>query len=291
MMGFDPEELGQPPEDTSEPLTAEALFAMAGLTMPAAAAATPRAAPRTTAQAQAIARQAALRQAQLQAAARVANPFDEIDERLSLASYYRAVLEQPLFDEANEFAELVEQEVRQFIMDRLGDLLGTSKPKPPVEVRLPFTPAEVNALRLFAQALLTKQPSIAKAALPSAPAPEPQVAEDPPPPPPQRVAPKAPRVRRARGPQAPEVAPAPPPPPPPAPRRALAPRTQRPARPAPVPEPEVEEPVEPEQPEAPDIKPVPMPRGEAYTQATAMNAALTMQNMDREISRQLKPAQ
>lgn len=97
-------------------------------------------------------------QSQMRAQQRVqqsaATPMDEIEYRLNLSTFYKAVLEQPLFgDDSGPFAATVEQEVRQFILGRLGDLLGTNKPK--VEVRSQFTDTEAKALKLMAQRLIT----------------------------------------------------------------------------------------------------------------------------------------
>jgi hypothetical protein len=79
-----------------------------------------------------------------------------IDSRLQLASYYRALLEQSLFDSVDDFSSLVEKEVRDFIVSRLKALVGTAGQPKPVEVKQ-FSDQEAVALRTFAKALLARQ--------------------------------------------------------------------------------------------------------------------------------------
>jgi hypothetical protein len=281
-MPYDPEELGLPSEETSDPvdLSNIMLLAAEGAAL-AHSARTQGATPPPQANASQVAamRAAALRRAQ---AAREASPLDEIEHRLNLASYYRALLEQSLFEEADEFSAVVEQEVRNFIMSRLSELLGTNKPQPPVEVKLPFTEQEVKALRVFANVLLTRQPHAVAQAPTPAPVENPRPVDPPPPPPAQR----APKVRGAAGPRKPEVARVEQPQTGPRTRRAAAPRSAAPAQ-EPQEAPSAEPPARAAPPPGPGESPLAMPRGAALTAVTAHQSAQTIAGIDREIERQL----
>jgi hypothetical protein len=168
----------------------------------------------------------------------VDNALNAIERRLNLAGYYRALLEQPIFETDDEDALLVEDEIRAFIFERLSDLLGTSKPKPqpapPPQVKLPFNPQQVQALTAIADALLAKKQA---AAAPPAPAPAPaapvaqpvrRAAPQPPPPAPaaEEQGEEQPQEQDEPQEQPQEEAAPPPPPPPPAPAVRGAPRVR-----------------------------------------------------------------
>lgn len=80
----------------------------------------------------------------------------EIELRLTQARYYQAVLQQSLFEDPDEAACMVEEEVRGFIMSRLEDLLGLNKPKV-IEAPPQFTQQEVDALKVLAKKLLSAE--------------------------------------------------------------------------------------------------------------------------------------
>jgi hypothetical protein len=192
------------------------------------------------------------------------SPLDEIEYRLGLARYYRALIEQPLFDEADQLSQVVQHEVSGFIMTRLGELLGTSQPKTPKSDT--FSQEEVVALKSFAKRLLS--PSAAPQVV------APQVAS--PPPEPEPVVPSEPKVRASRKPRSLDTATA----------KAQAPtntairRNRR---------SEAADPPAAGSAEAPAgaVLPIPMPRGQAMTMATATQASQAMESTNADISRQL----
>lgn len=100
----------------------------------------------------------------------------DIESRLGRASYYRALIDQPIFQEDDqgyiaEEALVVEDEIRVFILERLGELLGTARPKAAVQPALKpqFNPQQAQALSLFADAMLKKQQAAANPAPQQAP--------------------------------------------------------------------------------------------------------------------------
>jgi hypothetical protein len=91
--------------------------------------------------------------------------MDEVEARLEVASYYRILLQNPMFDNGTKAANLVEYEVRGFIRERLGVLLSIgSAPKKEttfsdeqVEVLRTLgdlTPNHVTALKMIASKVL-----------------------------------------------------------------------------------------------------------------------------------------
>lgn len=138
-----------------------------------------------------------------------ANPaLADIEHRLGLAGYYRALLEQPIFETDEEDAFLVEDEIRVFILGRLGELLGTARPAPAAP-QLPFTPQQLRALSLLADALLKRQQQPAPETKPAdaiqqvtepvlSVVPSPTQNEPPTPPLPPQVVPRSPRAPRVR---------------------------------------------------------------------------------------------
>ncbi len=78
----------------------------------------------------------------------------EVEVRLRKANYYRAVLDNPLFDNGDEIANEVEQEFRNFAISRLRNLLGMSVDA--VSQPSAFPPDEIEVLRLWAAKLLKK---------------------------------------------------------------------------------------------------------------------------------------
>lgn len=115
---------------------------------------------------------------------RQANPLDEIESRLTLAQYYRAVLNQPLFSQNDAFSARVQSEVTEFVMGRMSELVGAGKKPGPGE----FSPEEVQALKALAQRLLA--PEAVESASPgqTQPTPGPSISAPRPAP---RIAPRA----------------------------------------------------------------------------------------------------
>lgn len=81
--------------------------------------------------------------------------LSEVERRLRKSNCYRAILDQPLFDEnASEEAVEVEAEFREFALARLRELMGISAIKPPVEQQ--FSYEEEVALKAWAAKLVGK---------------------------------------------------------------------------------------------------------------------------------------
>jgi hypothetical protein len=133
-----------------------------------------------------------------EAAAEVSETTDYMSEvlrRLEMAQFYNSILQNPLFTEGSETAEIVEQEIRSFVKERLEILLGmkVAAEKVVVQERKPtpadaLTEPEVQALRMVASKLIRK-PELATAAVPTPQPPKlaPVVRQAPVPPPPAPV--------------------------------------------------------------------------------------------------------
>lgn len=126
--------------------------------------------------------------------------MSEVETRLEVAQYYRLILNDSLFENPPnpQVAQMVEQEIRGFIRERMGALMGVQAPPP--KVQKIFTDEEVKALRTLAQpdvkaalaalaAKLLKKPAILD------PAPIPQEA----PPPPAKATPTLKKIARPVG--------------------------------------------------------------------------------------------
>jgi hypothetical protein len=166
-----------------------------------------------------VARRPAAPQARPVAPVRQPTALDEIEDKLALATYYRAVLSQPLFDDPSDpYAHRVQGEVSAFITTRMAELVGAGKPKPQetltdAEVKVlkyiaqNLGGSEVQALKHLAQRVLSAPPASAPAparayAPPPPPAAAPAEADDEPP---AEDKPRAPRIRARKAPAAPEV--------------------------------------------------------------------------------------
>lgn len=99
----------------------------------------------------------------------------EVERRLELAQYYQLLLQDTLFNDRSENAQVVEREIRIFIRQRLGELLGVvvKKAPEPVKVELPFTDDEVVVLKEIAGRMADKIK--AKDAAPPAAPPKPEI--------------------------------------------------------------------------------------------------------------------
>jgi hypothetical protein len=143
--------------------------------------------------------------------------LSEVEKRLRKANYYRAILENGIFDgEVTLEGEEVADEFREFAISRLRELMGLMAPKPPAEEQpFPFSKEEILALKLWANQLAGKahllQPSapkptrkapVSQVALAAQPQPAPVPTQVAPPPAPPK-APQQPQVRRMADPSAP----------------------------------------------------------------------------------------
>lgn len=118
--------------------------------------------------------------------------MDEVEMRLEKAQYYRLLLNGSFFDEVGnaQVAEQVESEIREFVRGRMQVLVGVTAPEP-IKVALPFSEAEILAIRTLAlpevaealkalAAKVLKKPEILTAKPPPIkPAPEPGPKKEP----------------------------------------------------------------------------------------------------------------
>jgi hypothetical protein len=93
------------------------------------------------------------------------NYMSEVDKRLEVASFYRALLKNPLFNgtrDKGSAATVVEKEVRAFCRSRLAVLMGL-KPETsatPTAVSSPFTTEQTEALIAVANKLIANSRTI-----------------------------------------------------------------------------------------------------------------------------------
>ncbi len=103
--------------------------------------------------------------------------LSSVENRLSKANYYRLVLENPLFsDGESEAAYEVEAEFRNYALERLQVLMGerperldVDLPEEMVDVLRSFSPLQLQALKLWADTIIARDPSMAKAVPPAPP--------------------------------------------------------------------------------------------------------------------------
>jgi len=131
--------------------------------------------------------------------------MDDVDQRLEVASYYRTMLVNPLFDNDTKAARQVQFEISGFIREQLGRLLSIGEPSKKVEL---FTDLQLEVLRSLGELTLNHVTALKMIAG--------KVLGETPPPPEVPVlratpAPAAPVMRQALAPQrrAPAPAPAP----------------------------------------------------------------------------------
>jgi len=74
--------------------------------------------------------------------------MSEAERRFEIAQYYKLLLKDNLFQNRNETADIVENEIRGFIRERLGVLLGV---KTAPAVTSGFSPDQVSVLASFAE--------------------------------------------------------------------------------------------------------------------------------------------
>ena len=84
----------------------------------------------------------------------------DVDLRLNIADHYRAITRNKFFSEDTEAAQIVNDEVRAFIRERLEVLLGlrqeNAPAQPQTKVDSPFSNEEVSALKALAAKVLNK---------------------------------------------------------------------------------------------------------------------------------------
>lgn len=82
----------------------------------------------------------------------------DVDLRLETADFYRAILKHEFFDGTSQAANLVEDEIRNFIRGRLEVLLGIRSPQAEADTvpQSEFTPEEIQALKALASKVLHK---------------------------------------------------------------------------------------------------------------------------------------
>lgn len=90
--------------------------------------------------------------------------LSEVEVRLAKANCYRVLLENEMFSGGDRVAAEVEREVRNFVRYRLSVLMGIREKSPPkntapVEVKLPFTDEQIEALQKLADKVL-QRPSV-----------------------------------------------------------------------------------------------------------------------------------
>jgi hypothetical protein len=111
--------------------------------------------------------------------------LQDVDLRLEIADYYRAILKHQFFDTSSApAAKHVDKEIRGFVRERLEVLLGLRDPRVP-EVVAQFDEDEVKALKIIA-AKVNGKPSLVTA-------PAPMVAKMPAPPTKKPVIPARPK--------------------------------------------------------------------------------------------------
>ena len=151
----------------------------------------------------------------------------DVDTRLEIADYYRAILRQSFFRAETATAKIVDREIRTFVRERLEILLGirAKKEASPPPVESPFDEEEVAALKLLAEKVIRRptvlsapqirqvSPPLPKKPTPVELAPKPQLRQVPAPAP-------APRTRVVGRQRKEKAAPQPKPPPKPPPKPA-----------------------------------------------------------------------
>ena len=87
----------------------------------------------------------------------MSNKFDtEVDRRFDIAYCYRLLLQQPLFDEGLSASEIVEEEIRAFVRQRLEVLMGVTSDLNEVAFTT-FSQEEIVALKALAGKILGNQ--------------------------------------------------------------------------------------------------------------------------------------
>ena len=148
--------------------------------------------------------------------------LQDVDLRLEIADYYRAILKHPFFDTSVAAAKLVDSEIRGFIRERLEVLLGLRSPRESTEPVFQFTEEEAKALKIIAAkvngkpSLVTGGPSVNKMPTPTAKKPTTPVVRPkpavrkipaPPPAPSTKPAPKPAVAKKPEAPKKPEAKP------------------------------------------------------------------------------------
>lgn len=81
--------------------------------------------------------------------------MSEVDRRIQLASCYHPLLKEDFIENDSEFAEQVLFEIREFVTQRLAELMGVKENKTPTTYS-PFNKEEINVLKAVAKKLIKK---------------------------------------------------------------------------------------------------------------------------------------
>jgi len=103
-----------------------------------------------------------------------ARRMSAVEEKITMATYYKSVLDMDFFEGRDHFTAKIEAEIKDFVVKRMESLVNGT-PMPAGEEA--FTPEETRALKLWAKKLLAPKPAPAPAPVA---APAPPVAAPPP---------------------------------------------------------------------------------------------------------------
>jgi hypothetical protein len=135
--------------------------------------------------------------------------FAEVNRRMSKALLYKQLLNGDLFGDADELADEVNKEVKEFVRDRCMELLGMQGVKPQQQIQIikeveVFTEPEVQALKSLANKIITGSSAVQKTAgLPvvQKPTPKPVLKQQTPEPVVVKKAPPKPTLKKREIPQ------------------------------------------------------------------------------------------
>lgn len=89
-----------------------------------------------------------------QPVSRYARRMSAVEEKLTLAGYYKSLLDSEFFDTEDAFTQRVEHEIKEFVVKRMEALVNGTPPS----TEESFTPEEAKALKLWAKKLLAAKP-------------------------------------------------------------------------------------------------------------------------------------
>lgn len=83
----------------------------------------------------------------VQAIADEARAIEEVDRRLEKAIYYREVLKTQLFEDTSQVAQDVNEEIREYVRNRLQILMGIKEEESHTPIELQFTQEEAEQIK------------------------------------------------------------------------------------------------------------------------------------------------
>ena len=92
-----------------------------------------------------------------------AKAIEEVDKRLEKAIYYREILKTPLFEDASQIAQDVNDEIREFVHTRLQNLMGMKTKEEVAQVVNQFDEDEANQIRALLSRFDDKELIVLKA--------------------------------------------------------------------------------------------------------------------------------